>query len=160
MSRRQRRTAAEPDQRTAVRDSLRRPIEGRISQYAIERGQRARVPDALRRTIRACISEYVGIPDPSEVWHFNETDLTESAHHQLISDGGVIEAGRTGERRQWRTDPDVYAAIQRIAAEQPLLDCGHKPFRTLDTDSERPYSCLHDDCDARYTRETIEAVLR
>jgi len=135
MSRRQRRTAAEPD-------------------------QRATVPDALRRTIRACISEYVGIPDPSEVWHFNETDLTESAHHQLISDGGVTEAGRTGERRQWRTDPDVYAEIQRIAAEQPLLDCGHKAFRTLDTDSERPYSCLHDDCDARYTRETIEAVLR
>jgi hypothetical protein len=135
MSRRQRRTAAEPD-------------------------QRATVPDALRRTIKACISEYVGIPDPSETWHFCEAAITESAHHQLISDGGVHVVGRTGERRKWRTDPDVYAAIQQIAAEQPLLDCGHKAFRTLDTDSERPYSCLHDGCDARYTRETIEGVLR
>lgn len=135
MSRRQRRTAAEPD-------------------------QRATVPDSLRRTIKACISEYVGVPDPSEVWHFNETDLTESAHHQLISDDGVIEAGRTGERRKWRTDPDVYAEIQRIAAEQPLLACGHKAFRTVDLGSERPYSCLHDDCEARYTRETIEEAMR
>jgi hypothetical protein len=135
MSRRQRRTAAEPD-------------------------QRATIPGGLRRTIKACISEYADIPDPSEEWHFIETDISESAHHQLISDDGVHPAGCSDGRQEWRTDPDVYAAIQRIAAEQPLLDCGHKAFRTLDTDSERPYSCLHDDCDARYTRETIEGVLR
>jgi hypothetical protein len=135
MSRRQRRAVADPQ-------------------------QRASIPDALRRTINSCLSEYVNIPHPSETWHFCEADITESAHHQLIADNGVHEVGRTGERRKWSTDPDVYAEIQRLAEESPLLDCGHKAFRTVDLDDAAPYSCLRDECDARYTRAEITEVMR
>lgn len=60
----------------------------------------------------------------------------------------------------YRTLRPAYDALQERLEDITLLDCGHRPVRTIDPE-EGIYTCrVPDDvCDARYTREEIEEVL-
>jgi len=113
----------------------------------------------LRHTITANIGEFADLPAPEERWRFGETDLSRRAFALLREAGAIERVGREGDYFVWQTDRSIYQFIQRWRDSTPLLPCGHRPFSTVSLDSERPYSCTRDECDARYTRADIEEVL-
>lgn len=59
----------------------------------------------------------------------------------------------------WRANPRMYRALLEYRESLDLLECGHAPFRNVRGESAPGYSCVEDDCDARYTREQVEAVI-
>jgi hypothetical protein len=110
--------------------------------------------------LKANLSAVAALPGPEERWYFEHTDLTESALMTLSSRGCIERVGVDDydDRRIWQTNAAAYETVQDLLDRLSLLPCGHRPFRTEDLDHDRPYTCFHDDCDARYDRATIEEV--
>jgi hypothetical protein len=128
----------------------------------MSKADEASVSVSLSQHLRMALSEYAGLPAPGEEWIVADTDLDASQINAMASRGVIHVVDRRSpgdDRRVWRTDRTAWAEIQRRREEFGLLACGHRPFRTVDLDSERPYSCLGNGCDARYTRAEIEAVI-
>jgi hypothetical protein len=109
--------------------------------------------------IRMGLSDCADVPPAGETWTTSETDLDAGDINRLASKDIIQAVGQDGSERVWETDPVAWDRIQTHIDELGVLPCGHRPFSTVDLDSARPYSCLGDDCDARYTREQIEAVV-
>lgn len=115
--------------------------------------------NACAQHIRMCLSECVAVPPAGESWQTSETDLTGADINRLHAKGVIRVVERDGDDRVWKTKQAAWDAIQESRESLGLLACGHRPFSTVDLDSERPYSCLGEDCDARYSKAEIEAVI-
>jgi hypothetical protein len=107
------------------------------------------------------LSAYSDLPPAGESWQANETDLDGGQINELLARNVIepVERAENGSRRVWQTRESVWERIEDLREDLGLLPCGHRPFSTVDLDSDQPYSCLGDGCDARYDRGEIEAVI-
>lgn len=118
------------------------------------------IPSSTRNWMMANPTLMRALPHPEERWQLADTDLHQRAlpmlrRYELIEQVGSDE----DQVNIYRTREHYWEAIQDSYDESAFLDCGHRPFRTVDTDAEQPYSCTDEDCDARYSRGQIEAVI-
>lgn len=100
------------------------------------------------------------LPHPDERWQladveFGRRQLIMLRRRNLITKVGTDD----NEASYYRTREHYWTDIENGYDESRFLECGHRAFRTVDLDSEHPYSCLNDDCDARYRRSAIEAAV-
>lgn len=114
---------------------------------------------SLIQDIRQNLSAYAGLPPAGDTWQARETDLDGGDINRLVAKGAITVVGTADGTRVWRTRGPVWAELQRRRDDLGLLPCGHRPFSTVDLDSEQPYACLGEGCAARYTRAEIEAVI-
>lgn len=114
---------------------------------------------SLAQHIRMELSAYADLPPAGESWRTSETDLDGGDINELLNRNVITKVGREGDHRVWETRKPVWERIEAVREDLGLLPCDHRPFSTVDLDSERPYSCLGDGCGARYTRAEIEAVI-
>jgi len=114
---------------------------------------------SLIQHIRQRLSLYSDLPPAGESWQARETDLDCADINRLVAKGAITAVRTADGDRVWRTRQPVWEELQRRREDLGMLACGHRPFSTVDLDSDRPYGCLGEDCDARYTRAEIEAVI-
>jgi hypothetical protein len=119
----------------------------------------ATLNQSLIQDIRQNLSAYAALPPAGDTWQARETDLDGGDINRLVAKGAITVVGTADGTRVWKTRQPVWDELQRRREDLGVLACGHRPFSTVDLDSERPYSCLGEDCDARYTRTEIEAVI-
>ena len=119
----------------------------------------ASLNQSLAQHIRQQLSAYRDLPPAGESWQTCETDLDGGDINALLARDVIEAVGTVDGNRVWRTREHVWNEIERRREDLGLLPCGHRPFSTVDLDAERPYGCLGEGCDARYTREEIEAVI-
>jgi hypothetical protein len=113
----------------------------------------------LAQSIRMDLSAYADLPPAGERWRVQETDLDCGDINRLLARSVIEPVDIEDGDRVWQTREHVWEEIERQRDELGVLACGHRPFRTVNLDADRPYSCRRDDCDARYTRAEIEAVV-
>jgi|GEM_PF-5772531 len=114
---------------------------------------------SLAQHIRMHLSAYADLPPAGESWTTAETDLDGGDINKFRALDVIEQVGRDGGHRIWETRESVWERVQSQRESLGLLPCGHRPFSTVDLDAERPYGCLGEDCEARYTRAEIEAVI-
>jgi len=98
--------------------------------------------------------------EAGETFVFKSLDISQPEFKSLVRRGFVIKVCRdpTDDIHQWQLKAGVREAIDDAAAGANWLPCGHRPFRNpRDMDG---YTCLHDDCDAEYTKAEIREVRR
>jgi hypothetical protein len=115
---------------------------------------------SLAQHLRMDLSAYADLPPAGEPWSTKDTDLDGGDINALRHQNVIEEVDRDDRNcRIWRTRAPAWERIEALREDLGVLPCGHRPFRTVDLDSERPYACRDDDCDARYVRAEIEAVI-
>lgn len=115
---------------------------------------------ALVQHIRQNLSFYAGLPPAGEPWSTKDTDLDGGDINALLHQDVIEEVDRDERNcRVWRTRAPAWERIEALREDLGLLPCGHRPFSTVDLSDAKPYGCLGEDCEARYTRAEIEAVI-
>jgi len=109
--------------------------------------------------IRMALSDMAALPPAGESWQTSETELEIGDVQRLAAKQVIEPVGWDGNSRIWQTRKPAWEEIQRRRDDLGVLACGHRPFSTVDLDAIKPYSCLRESCDARYTRAEIEAVI-
>lgn len=110
------------------------------------------------RQLRIPIKQIPG-PD-AHAWIFADVDVRMSDFRQMLQ-VGLIEVVETISKNKkiintYRTRRDVYEYITGLP-EPDTLPCGHTGIRCIEAGIT--YSCTDPDCEARFSRETAEAVI-
>ena len=97
------------------------------------------------------------LPSPSEEWQLQDLNRGLSWSPEKLKHVKIIEmvAGRrAGSAATWRTREKAYNEIERLAENtgQPV-PCHSTGVRNVG--GEKPYTCMKDNCDKRYTREEV-----
>jgi len=111
-----------------------------------------------RDYIRGHIADLEALPPPDERWQARDVPERTGRRLQRLCALGAVERVARDEtgRNVYATDERAWALIEDYAAsERPLL-CDHGGLRNL---GDGLYTCGHDACDHRYTRDTVELLL-
>ncbi|WP_336035835.1 hypothetical protein [Halobacterium yunchengense] len=116
------------------------------------------VPNGARSVLRANPDATARLPSPAD--EFRRADLPDEVARvfRRFREHGVVErAGRAADgAHTYRTDPGAYEVAREVRTDRDTLPCGHGGMRNLRGDA---YSCGDPDCDARYDRDTVAAVV-
>lgn len=120
------------------------------------------VRNATLGYLKRHLGELTALPATGERWTVADVDLS-AERIVSLSAKDVIERHDTVQKDDqtyvvWETCDGAWAQLQQLRQGLDVLPCGHRPVRTVDLDSERPYTCRSDDCPARFDRATVEEV--
>lgn len=111
-----------------------------------------------RDYIRGHIADVEALPPPSERWQAQDVPKpTQRCLQRLCALGAIERVTRDATGRNvYETDERAWALIEEYAsAERPLL-CNHGGLRNL---GDGLYTCGYEECEHRYTRDTVEVLL-
>lgn len=107
--------------------------------------------------IKAHIDALNSLPPPGATW--TRYDIPEDARphlQKLVSDGAIEIVDNDGEYNRYATDPDAFQIIEKCDANRQKLLCGHSGIKNIGGGF---YTCSHDHCDHRYTKDTMQILL-
>lgn len=107
--------------------------------------------------INAHIDALDDLPPPGVEWDRYDIDDTARPHLQkLVSDGAVKVVGEDGGYNQYLTTENAYEIVQECDDGRSRLLCGHSGIRNI---GDGLYTCGLEQCNHRYTRDTMELLL-
>jgi hypothetical protein len=123
---------------------------------------RQRLARGAHTALRARRTAAEALPEPDEEWRRSEVSDALADSLNLFEGNGIVEIVRT-EFHQDTGSINVYRTTQIAAAYVDSLDdipgpCPHTGVRCVDADAG-VYTCLDEDCDVRFDRETAREVM-
>jgi hypothetical protein len=118
--------------------------------------RQSRLPQGAEDFIRPRGPQLSELPPPGE--HWQATDIPEEIHNTLqrLRHLGVITVVDDVGTNDYETTEQGWDVIQDYADREDALLCGHGGIKNL---GNGVYTCGSDQCDHRYTRDTMELLL-
>lgn len=107
--------------------------------------------------IRCNIDAISSLKPPDARWtRFDVAEAARSHLERLRIEGAIEVTGSTEGRHVYVTTEAAWEVIQDYDKNRNKLLCDHGGFRNI---GGGLFTCGHEDCDHRYTRDTLELLL-
>lgn len=109
--------------------------------------------------IRAHIDALRDVPPPEETWTWHDVEENIRRHlEKLRADGSVVVEGETDDGyKLFTVDERAYEIIEECDQQRQTLPCGHTGLKNI---GGGLLTCGFDGCEHRYTRDTMQLLLK